>query len=378
MQSRLGWCGTWLALVMCTGHATKIFAQSVPTARGPALGWVRQAGAEACIPPVELSERVERRLGRPVFVRTPDAVMLIEGEIAPREPQGFTAKIRVSDARGEVFGERVLALGDADCRRLDEVIALVIAVTIHDPSGGANGIPLPADVAAVLEALFADEPSELDPAEPPASIRKPGPTQASTRSSDVAVPSVPTKPEATQPFELSAGAGFLFVSGLAPSGTLGPTVHVRFGLRGVFGVVLTGALGLPQRETVIDPSSNARAAMAFQPSFGALSLCTTELPLLESGFSACARVGVGQVEATPTGFIADNTPVSELWVELGPEISARALVLDPLYVKLSLGVPVRLSRPKFQYKQRDASTATVFSVASVGFQSELSVGVGFW
>ena len=42
---------------------------------------MRLPGADACVGPVELADRVERRLGRTVFVRANDAIVVIEGRI---------------------------------------------------------------------------------------------------------------------------------------------------------------------------------------------------------------------------------------------------------------------------------------------------------
>src|SRR5262249_15622690 len=135
-------------------------AQSAPSS-GPSLSWVRLPGAEACIAQAELAAKIEARVGRPVFVRPADAIVLVEGRVAASAGGGFDAVIALSDRDGHGFGERALHLPDADCRKLDDVAALVITVILR---GGPSGLPLPDAIAHELEALFGDEPSELDPA----------------------------------------------------------------------------------------------------------------------------------------------------------------------------------------------------------------------
>ena len=57
--------------------------------RGPALNFVREPGAEACIASVELAQLIEARLGKPVFVAAPNAVVVIEGSVRPLAEGGF-------------------------------------------------------------------------------------------------------------------------------------------------------------------------------------------------------------------------------------------------------------------------------------------------
>jgi hypothetical protein len=79
-------CCTLLTAVLVAGVAEHSAAQ-VPPRRGPSLNWVRLAGADGCIAPVELANRVEQRLGRTVFVRANDAIVVLEGRIGPA-PEG--------------------------------------------------------------------------------------------------------------------------------------------------------------------------------------------------------------------------------------------------------------------------------------------------
>ena len=192
--------------------------------RGPALNWVRSPGAESCIGPVDLAARVEQRLGRNVFVPSGDALVVIEGFVSP-QPRGFSVMLRVSSPDGEMTA-RVITLEQPDCRKLDELAALVIAVTIHG-QGGANAIALPSEVTAELDALFVGEPSELDPPAtlPPAMEQPPAETPATPTSTA----SSSSERAESQPASLSFGAGadcLMVTTGLQPNGTLAPIAHV--------------------------------------------------------------------------------------------------------------------------------------------------------
>lgn len=175
-------------------------------ADGPlALNWVRLPGAESCIGPAELSEKVERRVGRRVFAANNTALIVIEGYAAAR-PSGFELELRVGDAHGNVYGSRTLALDGPDCRQLDDTAALVIALTLRAKPGGA-GIVLPEAVAAQLDALFGQEApgpaADSVPRQAPAVLAPP----AGAARTDSAIDARATPADARE-LALGAGAGF--------------------------------------------------------------------------------------------------------------------------------------------------------------------------
>jgi hypothetical protein len=335
-------------------------------------------GAESCIGPVELGERVERRLGRSVFVSVSDAIVVIEGFVSPRAG-GFDAVLRVSDQHGQVYGSRELRLEVPDCRRLDELAALVIAVTIHAPHGGAGGIELPSAVAAQLDALFADEPRELDPASLPSATRPNqshttlGGPQAASPESQAAMPG----PDLPGDVSLGAGLGLVVASGLQPHGTLAAALHVRLGLRSLGSLVLAGWLGLRSQADIEDPTRSAASTISFQLLELALSACAPDLRLADSALSLCAQAGVGRIHAQTSGFV-ENGEAEKAWFELGPEGAARVALLGPLYVRLAARLPFRVSRPRFDYARRDGRRITAFLTAPVGVGGELALGADFF
>ncbi|MBN1655406.1 MAG: hypothetical protein JXA30_16690 [Deltaproteobacteria bacterium] len=130
----------------------------------PALNWVRLTGAESCISPQALAIKVERRLGRDVFVSSAAAEFAVEGYIRPSENGGWIAQLSVTNRAGEVLGSRELASDREQCNSMDDALALVIAVTLYPQTGFAtSGIPLPEEVAARLDHIFSEEPTDFDP-----------------------------------------------------------------------------------------------------------------------------------------------------------------------------------------------------------------------
>ena len=134
----------WLILWLVGG--------SIASAQPAALHWVRAKGAEACIEPALLAERVETLTGT-LFVAPTSAEVSLEGLV---EPHGRGFRVRLaSSGRGEPRStERVLTSASRNCRELDTAVAFVIALTL-DPSRALGGIP--ADVLATFSQEQAPE-----------------------------------------------------------------------------------------------------------------------------------------------------------------------------------------------------------------------------
>jgi hypothetical protein len=94
-----------------------------------ALEWKQGAGAEGCIDRETLQREVEERLERRVFGDVSQADVLLVGQIE-RGESDFVARISMVAASGHVLGERELHGESPDCARLDDSLALVIALAI--------------------------------------------------------------------------------------------------------------------------------------------------------------------------------------------------------------------------------------------------------
>ncbi|MFT3840831.1 MAG: hypothetical protein QM723_27830 [Myxococcaceae bacterium] len=118
--------------------------------------------ADGCIQAAELAERVERRLGRPVFGAEPDLRIdgyLVSADGTPKNAK-WRARLTLIDAHGTVEGSRDVTTADASCRGIDDSLVLVVAVMI-DPS-------------AALTPFASPSPPPPTPSPPP--VATPGPT----------------------------------------------------------------------------------------------------------------------------------------------------------------------------------------------------------
>ncbi len=102
--------------------------------------------ADGCIQAAELAERVERKLGHPVFGAEPD--LRIDGYLtaADGSPKGarWRSRLTLVDASGTVQGSREVTSADASCRAIDDSLVLVMAVMI-DPKAALTPFAAPTE-----------------------------------------------------------------------------------------------------------------------------------------------------------------------------------------------------------------------------------------
>jgi hypothetical protein len=300
---------------------------------------VRLSGADGCIAPVELANRVERRLGRTVFVRANDAIVVIEGRIGPVPEGGFSAVLRVSDPDGTLYGTRELHVATQDCHELDEIAALVIAITIrHERTG--TGIELPAQIAAQLDALFAGEPSELDPSELPKVPTEP----SAAPHAPAATPLTAAAPRAAWQFGVEAGMALEI--GIQPDAAFAADVRVYAAFAGLAVVGLSGLFSVPQTQAGATQAGGQLEHRFI--AFGA-QLCPPVWRIWLSEFALCGELRVGQLTVEPSGFLVQYGAAHEIWAELVPSALFRTQLIGPSHVLLAVGLPIRLRRPEFGY-----------------------------
>ncbi|MDH5676359.1 MAG: hypothetical protein OEZ06_29845 [Myxococcales bacterium] len=360
---------------MCPRLATAQRAASTRP-RGPALSWVRLAGAESCISPVEMAEKVETRLGRRVFVPAADAIVSIEGNIGTGPAGGFKAELRVSDAKGTMYGVRALPLVHDDCRKLDDIMALIIALTLHDGGGNGGGIPLPADVLAELDRLFEGEPAVLDPTSLPKSESAPEPASEPASEPAREPAREPSSKAPPLPWHLQLGVGLSLSTGLQPSVSVAPQAHLGFMLEGVGSAEVVGALGLAQTAHIRDPSGPAAGDLVLRPWSLFVELCGPELRLIEPlSTRVCGDAGLGVMEAEAMEFRQGSGDATARWFELGPALSLRLQPSRRLDFRLVVRLPIRPRPPRFEYVRLDGNTELAFEVEKVGVGVELAAGV---
>lgn len=139
---------TLARLLVMVGWAAPAFAQSTWS-----LTW--QAPAE-CIQPAELGERVERRIGRPLFVA--QAPRAVRGYLA-KEPTGWRARFTLVDDGGTILGTRELEQPEGSCRLLDERLVFLVVVSISSLE--------PVPVAPRVEPVPQPPPPKVEPPPPP-------------------------------------------------------------------------------------------------------------------------------------------------------------------------------------------------------------------
>jgi hypothetical protein len=94
-----------------------------------AVDWRRAPGAEGCIDGATLEREVEGRLERHVFGNAMEADVFLHGQVERRDSD-FVARITMVATNGRLLGERELRSDAPDCARLDESIAVVIALAL--------------------------------------------------------------------------------------------------------------------------------------------------------------------------------------------------------------------------------------------------------
>lgn len=150
-SSRGSWCfpcfclmvAGWIALL---GSATTALADD--TAQGVVLSLVRGDGADGCITADLLEDEVRERLGRDPFTRP--VRQHIEC-LMTKEGVSFVARLYERDLSGRRTGDRELSVSTANCRDLDDALALSVALLI-DPEfligGSADRVSSPGSTAA--------------------------------------------------------------------------------------------------------------------------------------------------------------------------------------------------------------------------------------
>jgi hypothetical protein len=164
-------------------------------------------------------------------------------------------------------------------------------------------------------------------------------------------------------------------TGLQPDGTLAPAARLRVAWRDLAVVTAGVGLGLTQQQSVTDAVSDDDGTVELRLWFAALSACAVAARPFGGGLELCARVALGELRATASDFEDNHGPVTQLWTELGPEVNVRAPLTGPLYARVGLGLPIRLSPPAFAYRTTGNRLITAFAVARVGFMGELAFGV---
>jgi hypothetical protein len=332
------------------------------------LHWVRAEGAERCIDPQSLAQRVEGLIG-PVFVSPSAAQRFIEGEVRA-EKRGFRVRLRLLDSNHSASNERTFGTDGADCHQLDAMIAFIIALTIEP------GLSL-ADVPPEVLAQFAQEipPEETLLAE----LEQTPSVVAQTAHADPEAPAPPAEetaleppaskpaPESERPVRSLLALGGAALFGTLPGVTPGAqasyarevwrSVALQLGARAFFDVTPSDLAG----------GQSAR----FQAYELALSLCSATSLVGALRVRGCVGPALARLDAQGLGF--DNNKRGQLWDPNFNVVVGLLLTFQNGFGLLAeAGARVRFGQTAFELAQGDGTRRTAFTPARVG--ASLSFG----
>jgi hypothetical protein len=323
-------------LALASAIGATIFARGslagAETPRGVELRW---EAAHGCIERASLASLVERTLRRPVFhVLAPAApVATIDGHVEPAGGAGFRAHIELRLPTGAVASSRDVETTSESCNRLDESIAVVIALMLDRLTRPAPPNPPEAGVPAPLPA----------PAPPP--VPEPAP-------SPIAVP--------PEPARARPDAGVLAETGLAAIAGLLPDARPAAYLRAAWE---TGRLSVAMHVSAFLPDRAVGGGAGAEISAWAASLDGCAWPLGETGWrlGACAGGGAGWMAAAPVGLVGARETTLPL-AFAAASVDGMLHVAGPLWVHLSLSGWVPLVAPHYFYHDAGGALRDVLRV----------------
>jgi hypothetical protein len=334
-------------------------AGAAAPARSSSMCWVRLPGAEACIGARDLARGVETRLGRPVFVSAASAELSIEGRIErTADAPGYRAFLSIADEAGVVLGTREIAGERADCRALDDQLALVIAVMI-DPD-------------AALRAPPHDPPAPRPAVEPPPPSAPPPAPRAPTERAPAPLPSpAPRPPPRAEPWRGGLGIGAALGLGLVPNPGVGAELRGRvispFRWSLDLGAAVWGSARI---------AADSRGG-SFALSYGFLSLCPPGIRTASTWLRGCAALQAGAIRGS--GFGYDRNLVSErAVVNVGAEARLTHRLHGALVGEIGLALIVPTRRDPFTSDEIIAGSSVstqVFRMSAIA--GSLGAGLGF-
>ena len=310
--------------------------------RSSSLGWVRGAGAEACIGTRALAEAVEARLGRPVFVSAARADVAVEGQIERGPAGAWRATIVVAGEGGRMLGTRELLSEAASCRELDEQLALVIAVMI-DPDAALHAPP------PVLAPMPPVVPAPIVPA-------------------PFALPHVAPPPP--EPWRAGLNVGAVLSLGLLPN--LGAGLALRGRITPPRGL----AIELGATIWSANQADSGGVGARFTLVEGTAAVCP--LSTAASGFElgACLGVRAGAMQIGGFGFdLVEDHERPTFGVSLEGRVRRR--IVGPLVLALGPGVLLPIVRDRFFFSTSTGKKLEVFRMAPLIGTLEATLGVEF-
>lgn len=336
-------------------------AEEVPP-DGVILRWDVDAGAgKGCARPQEIMDRVDLILERDAFEPAATAapwaptvhVRLLAPDASGRQRAAVTLRTAdiddsaSSDAPAPGGPTRELLAPNADCRSLDEPLALVIALMI-DAELTSQPEPPP-------------EPPPEPVAEPPSQDHE-GPRDRS--------PTPPSQDKTRRPWGSDAGLQALVASGILPAPAFGGGISGALVSPAGFTVRAHGALFAPRRKT-IDETASAK----FLLGYGGLAACATAEVRARWRFRPCVGASLGAMNVRPAGLDLGRT-ATRLVVQGEAGLTTAYRVRDSWLVTASVGALVPIAPDRFLFRNADGRAEPIFRQAPIALIVGLGVAFG--
>lgn len=341
----------------------------------PGLNWVRLAGADDCLSAAELADKVERRVGRTLFVSTTQAELFVDGSVRGTAHDGestrtFDVTLQVSRPGGEVLGERVLAIEGERCSAIDDAVSLVIAVTLYPRSSlVASGIPLDPTTAASLQTLFGDEPTDPDPSSLPtvvvSPVRSPRPKPLPSRE--------PTDRKGT-----SSMSGMELSIDAIGAGEVGQLPDVRFAAGGYLRVFPRNLMPVEAGFAYYFTNSDSvpeGGSVTFELTTASLTGCPWTF--LSEDLRGCIGLEGGLLIATPSNLAVTAKRTTDPVLNILFAAVYRPQIVGPLHLRAGVIVGVPVLQHEFLYQARDGSSATLFQTSQIQGRADIGLGLSF-
>lgn len=378
------WTILWSRLSFCFWS---IFALTNPLwaqtgePQASSLNWVRLEGAEPCITSRKLARKVEELLGRPVFVSAVESELSIEGFVKGLpNSSGWKARVMVSDARGTVLGTREVSTQEPDCSALDDLLVLVIALSI-DPEAAFVQLPeqlTPGDSDSTDPAadLLLDLESETEKARAEKAMAIRDPLSSKNQGKNTASNRDKRKGEIPKPFnwrfwfDMGVAWGVGFLPGL---GT---------------GLLLQSYLDLPwiwplQLKLLYWMKSETESRLGgrghLQVTQGSISICPLSV---DFSLGKWVVYGGGQVsveDASSTGLM--NSHDQTFW-QFSAEVGCRLYLPITALFGVSLGAELFFPIPRHSYQidlpdDPEDNSLTLYEASPIAARLEIAAGVHF-
>lgn len=355
---------------MCT-FAERAAASAPPQ---PGINWVRLDGSEQCLSAAALVERVEARVRELHFTSTREAELFVDGSVQHAAKGGWDVRLEVSARDGAVYGRRDMHFDGEACSAIDDGVALVIAVTLYPEAGLANaGIPLDADTAGRLDALFGGEPSD------------PAPDSLSVAASPPPSAAEPPRPNPTRtepdPRAVRAAAAWNLYLDLAGFGAVGQLPGASLGLSGSIELDLPGVWPIEIGARIFGEGT-AHAPFPdegrghFELLLASIATCPWR-PAWLPGLAACVGVEAGRLRAQSSGFAVTSPAENDAVANLLASAVWRIRFSDALHLRAGAAVVLPLIQHEYTYRSADAERVELFRMPQIALRVEIGAGMRF-